>query len=101
MPSQGTGEPPRRRIGRLLTRPCAKLNKKVKRGDEEGLEYRAAFNLLLQLVFGESLKAWAHVNNWFYLHAGARHVSLLLGCREHDSLQLHCQALRLASRPPR
>ena len=44
----------------------------MKRGDEEGLEYRAAFNLLLQLVFGESLKAWAHVNNWFYLHAGAR-----------------------------
>ena len=47
------------------------LNKKQKKGDEEGLEYRAAFNLLLDLCFGDSLKAWAHVNNWFYLHAGA------------------------------
>jgi hypothetical protein len=56
-----------------LPRPArAQLNKKQKKGDEEGLEYRAAFNLLLDLCFGESLRAWAHVNNWFYLHAGAR-----------------------------
>lgn len=49
------------------------LNKKVKKADGEVLEgYRKSFNLQLQLVFGESVRAWAHVNNWFYLHAGAR-----------------------------
>jgi len=48
------------------------LNRKQKKGDEDGLEYRAAFNLLLDLCFGDSLRAWNRVDNWFYLHAGAR-----------------------------
>ena len=52
----------------------AQLQKKHKKGDEEGLEYRAAFNLLLDLCFGESLRAWAHCSNWAYLWAGAPHT---------------------------
>ena len=62
-------------LGCPLSRPlrAAQLNKKVKKADGEVLEgYRKSFNLQLQLVFGESVRAWAHVNNWFYLHAGAR-----------------------------
>jgi len=60
---------------RLTRRRCRgheQLNKKQNKDDEEGLEYRAAFNLLLDLCFGESLKAWVHVSNWFFLHAGAQ-----------------------------
>ena len=52
-----------------LTR-TPQLTKKQSKDDEEGLEYRATFNVMLDCCFGESLRAWAHVNNWFFLHAG-------------------------------
>ena len=44
------------------------LNKKNgKKDDDGGLEYRQAFNLLLDVCFGDSHKAWAHCANHFYL----------------------------------
>jgi hypothetical protein len=44
------------------------LNKKNGRKDDDGgLEYRQAFNLLLDVCFGDSHKAWAHCANHFYL----------------------------------
>ena len=72
-------------------RTLLQLTKKTSKN--EGLEYRAAFNLLLQViflqmyptfptkshfsqvVFGDSLKAWSHCSNWFFLHAWILRVS--------------------------
>ena len=49
------------------------LNKKNgKKDDDGGLEYRQAFNLLLDVCFGDSHKAWAHCANHFYLQCVPR-----------------------------